>query len=309
MKKLTLTVTTAVLLSTGLLGACGMNDDSGVNSQGMNRSNRTHMNSEGPVTDMMTPDDGYAGMRGNRYGTNYQGGTYGQGNNNGMNGLNDQGGMHGQNDRGGAYGKNQNRGLKMDGTSVKRSSYENRNHMKGLARGVTGNDRVGMIDENGMIYRGATRMETGTGKKLPRDSRFGVESRDKMHNQGANSYNMNYAKDYDGETVENVRSHVAEMDGIKDARVVSYDNQVVIAVMEDGKHKEDVSEKIKNEVKNLTNGKDVRVLTDSEAFNKIQKTDDKLRNGEAFENVRNTMDDMMKDLGDAAKRPFEGMRH
>ncbi|MCM2676651.1 YhcN/YlaJ family sporulation lipoprotein [Alkalicoccobacillus plakortidis] len=282
MKKLTLTVTTAVLLSTGLLGACGNTDDSGVNTQNMNRTNRTHMNSEGPVTDMMTPDDGYAGMRGNNYGTSYRGGTRGQ--NNSM-----------------------NQGLKMDGTSVKRSSYENKNHMTGLSRGVTGNDRVGMIDENGMIYRGATRMETGNGKKLPRDSRFGVESRDGMKKHGAQSQ-MNYADDYDGETVEKVRSHVAGMDGVKDARVMSYDNQVVIAVMHDDNHKGDLTQDIENGVKDLTNGKDIRVLTDSEAFNRVQEADDKLRNGEAFDNVRDTVNDMMKDLGDAAKRPFEGMR-
>ncbi|MDQ0205340.1 YhcN/YlaJ family sporulation lipoprotein [Alkalicoccobacillus murimartini] len=283
MKKLTLTVTTALLLSTGLLGACGNTDDSGVNSQNMNRTNRTHMNSEGPVTDMMTPDNGYSGMRGNNHGTSYNG-TRGQG-----------------------YSNDQ--GPKMDGTSVKRSSYENNNRSKGLSRGVTGNDRVGMIDENGMIYRGATRMETGQGKKLPRDSRFGVESRDGMKKHGAGAQSqMNYADDYDGETVEKVRSHVTGMDGVKDARVMSYDNQVVIAVMNDDNHKGDLTQDIENGVKDLTNGKDVRVLTDSEAFNRVQEADDKLRNGEAFDNMRDTVNDMMKDLGDAAKRPFEGMR-
>ncbi|TSB45765.1 YhcN/YlaJ family sporulation lipoprotein [Alkalicoccobacillus porphyridii] len=291
MKKIAITCTTVILLSTGLLGACGNPDDTGTNTQSMNRGAR--MNSEGPVTDMMTPDNGYAGMRGNNYGTGFYGaGSQGAGN--------DFRGTRG-------YGYTNNQGLKMDGTSVKRSSYRNTQHGKGLARGITGDNRVGMIDDNGMIYDGATHMETGQNKKLPRDSRFGVESRDGMRNQGHDS-EMNYDDNYDGETVENIRTHVAEIDGVKDSRVMVYDDQVVVAVMQDDNHHGDLEQDIKDGIKNLTNGKDVRVLTDDEAFNRVQETDDRLRNGEAFDNVRDTVNDMMKDLGDAAQRPFEGMR-
>lgn len=294
MKKTALALSAVIFLSTGFLGACGNNNDTGTNTQSMNRG---HMNAEGPVTDMMTPDNGYAGMRGNR--NNYGTGTYGAG---------PEGDFRGT--RG--YGYTNNQGIKMDGTSVKRSSYRDTQHARGLKRGVTGNDRVGMIDDNGMIYGGATRMETGHNKKLPRDDRFGVESRDGMRNQ-ADRTHMNYANDYDGDTVEKIRTHVTGIDGVKDSRVMVYDDQVIVAVMHDdnnrdNKNHDQIKKDIENGVKNMANGKDVRVVTDSEAFNRVQTADDKLRNGEPFENVRHTVDDMMKDLGDAAKRPFEGMR-
>lgn len=176
-----------------------------------------------------------------------------------------------------------------------RSNY-NHDRKTEMVRGMTGNHRSGMVDENGILNRKTDHIQRGMNFK---DST--------MHKKGTKQ-SMNYHQDYDGKHVQSLTRDIEKMNGVKNARVMMHKNEVVIGYEEDGKQN-DMDNKIHQHVmKSAGEGKHVMVTADKKMYSSMKKMDDRLRSGTAFKEIEHTFTDMMKDLGSAAKRPFEKSR-
>lgn len=184
-----------------------------------------------------------------------------------------------------------------------RANYEH-NHKANHFRGMTGDHRSGMVDENGILNRKSEQGQRGMNFKKSSMNKKGGRNNSHATENGQ----AHYHRDYDGKHVQSLRSEIEEMDGVKGARVMMNGNDVVVGYEADGKNK-DLDHKIKNHLsESAGNGKNVIVTSEHKMYSNMQKMDDRLRSGAAFQEVENTFSDMMKDLGNAAKRPFEKSR-
>jgi hypothetical protein len=203
--------------------------------------------------------------------------------------------------------------------------------------GLTGGNRPGMVDDDGILRgraRGAGALGTTPGHRRQGRGAMNLEARDRgLVNQGtgqrATRYGtagrgnrtgvhqgqgrietqnrINYHKDYDGKTVQQMVDRIEDVDGVKEARVIAHNNDVVIGITAD-KDIDNVKREVERSAKGLADGKNVRVVTDNDAVGRIRTIDDRLRAGTAFEEVGATFTEMLRDLGRAAQRPFERSR-
>ncbi len=377
-----MSVATATILLGGLAGCGGAdNQDVGMNAQ----NNRTGIHSqdmgatgttgrhhgEGPITDMMTPDEGHRGgfgtsehnrtigAQGERgtYGTNRAGGNTnqqgtlnnGQRGGYGLNAGEGQGRTHLNNyntagDQRGYFGTQEGRTPGMGRTGMQGRMGAQGNGGGGFGtQGITGNDRPGMVDEDGVLRErarnGAGMQNNGQNQRqgmgaLNLNPRHAQErSRVQMNdnatqgnrsglgnntagnrqqqmtraNQNNRNEAANYHRNYDSETVEKISREIRDIDGVQDARVIVHDDDVVVGIQAD-KNINDVRDKVEDRVNDVVDDKDVRVVTDSDAYGRIRTMDDDLRGGAAFEEIGATFDDMLGDLGNAVTRPFERSR-
>ncbi len=174
-------------------------------------------------------------------------------------------------------------------------AYYNQNRKMAHGRGITGNDRPGMVDENGVLNRKHDTI-SGRGMQFKRSS---------MHKKTTEAH---YHKEYDGKHISSLTSELKKMDGVQDPRVMVHDNDVVIGYKSKGNQHHVDRDMHKHVQRIMGEGKHVTVTTDRDAYSSMSKMDDRLRTGAAFKEVENTFQDMMKDLGRAAKRPFEKSR-
>ena len=204
--------------------------------------------------------------------------------------------------------------------------------------GLTGGNRPGMVDEDG-ILRGRARGGAGALGTTPGHQRQGhgamnLEGRDRgtanhgtgqrgtglgttghgnrtgvQHDQGHTGAQgtVNYHKDYDGQTVQRMVDQIEEVDGVDEARVIIHDDDVVIGITADDDI-DGVKRNVERSAKRLADGKNVRVVTDNDAVGRIRTMDNTLRTGTAFDEIGATFTDMLGDLGRAAQRPFERSR-
>ncbi|MDQ0258118.1 hypothetical protein J2S74_005584 [Evansella vedderi] len=96
-------------------------------------------------------------------------------------------------------------------------------------------------------------------------------------------------------------------ENIRDSRVLVHGNDVVIGVDADGDTNE-LDRNLRNRVGGLAGGRNVHVVTDRDQVRNIRDMDDRLRAGEAFEEIGATFTDMLNDLGNAVQRPFQRSR-
>ena len=118
---------------------------------------------------------------------------------------------------------------------------------------------------------------------------------------------MNYHKDYDSQTAQNIANHVVRINGVDDCRVIVHNDDVVVGV-EANKNADQVQQKVERTVQKLADGKNIHVVTDTDIVGRIRTMDDQLRTGTAFDEVTDTFTDMLGDLGNAVQRPFERMQ-
>lgn len=178
-------------------------------------------------------------------------------------------------------------------------AHYNQNRKMSHGRGMTGNGRPGMVDENGMLNRTNDTM-SGRGMQFKHSS--------KQSSMQTKSTKTHYHKDYDGKHVGMLTTELEKIDGVKEPRVMVKDNDVVIGYQADGKP-HDVESKMNRHVqKVMGKGKHVTITADHDMHESMSKMDDQLRTGSAFKEVESTFAAMMKDLGHAAKRPFEKNR-
>ncbi|WP_165763715.1 YhcN/YlaJ family sporulation lipoprotein [Halalkalibacter urbisdiaboli] len=365
MKKIAMSVAAATMLMGGLTGcgtdnqATDMNANynrTGFDAQQMTGTNTGHRG-QGPVTDMMTPNTrgGNQGQLGqNRTGFNTTTGptNYGQrtgflpqGNNNGTTGLGRTGlftndtvtGEQGrtradqqritESNRANYGAQTTNRGL----FGTQRTGDTNRGLFGTQQRagtghsGIVGNNRPGMVDEDGLLRGNArdragltnnrtTRQATLDGQTT-RNQTVGQTNRTGRTNMGAQNNGTqgrqgtaNYHRDYDSRTAQQIVSRVQNMNGVDDVRVIVHGNDVVVGIDSDNNNAQQVEQKVERKVKGLVKGKDVHVVTDNDTVGQIRTMDDRLRTGAAFEEVGATFNDMINDLARAVQRPFERSR-
>ncbi|WP_408007065.1 YhcN/YlaJ family sporulation lipoprotein [Pseudalkalibacillus sp. A8] len=116
---------------------------------------------------------------------------------------------------------------------------------------------------------------------------------------------INYADDYNGgDLATRIRDRVKGMKNVEDARVVVNGDTVLVGIDTNDRNDQAIREKVKNTVQKMTD-KNVRVTTDEDMFTRIRNVDDDLREGNGFAEVRSDVNEIMNDLGDARRRPFE----
>ncbi|PSL45127.1 sporulation lipoprotein YhcN/YlaJ [Salsuginibacillus halophilus] len=110
----------------------------------------------------------------------------------------------------------------------------------------------------------------------------------------------------DRKAADNIRKYTEKLEHVTDARVIVNDDDVLIGVQTDGDESENLERKVKKEAEQVYNeDKNVHVVTDESSYNELERMDDELRSGAAFEEIGSTFNEMLDDLGDAAQRPFE----
>ncbi|TPE68709.1 YhcN/YlaJ family sporulation lipoprotein [Halalkalibacterium halodurans] len=299
MKKMAISFTAATMLLSGL-AACGgdpaaqdmqtHNRRVGFEAQDMSGAyTANRYRGQGPVTDMMTPD--------------YRGGAYGRLDQHGA-----RGGLH----RGAGHGTHMGTyDTGRPGAGFTRDGVAPHGRGPGMGRaGITGNDRPGMVDDNGIINplnrgrQGAMGGQTHRQGALTQQDRAVPRQEGRQHLRGT----VRYHKEYDGETVQNIVQRVERLDDVEDCRVVAHNGDIVVAVQTRG-DQEDVRRDVKRTVEKMTDDdKDVYVVSDDDVFDRVRTMDDRLRTGAAWNEVGATFRTMLEDLGRAAQRPFERTR-
>lgn len=187
----------------------------------------------------------------------------------------------------------------------------------GFSQGITGDDRPGMVDDNGLLngnLGGATRGQE-------QDLNRGTRGRDNMHGgtsiprnqprnqegaQGQQNGNGYYDSD-DGKMARKIEKRVENVNGIEDADVVVNGDDVLIGV-ETEENNNQLEERVRSAVKKVDDDKEVHVVTEEEGLNRIRDMGNDLRAGEPIEEIGSTFNSMIDDLGDAIQRPFERSR-
>ncbi|WP_078597322.1 YhcN/YlaJ family sporulation lipoprotein [Evansella clarkii] len=331
MKKIALSLTAASMLLTGLAG-CGDVNDAGMNdtqsgyNQGRGYGNQTGLGVNQRETRSGTLQHGYTTERGVGQGTG-QGRGYGT----------MQGGGAGQGTgMGGLFGKNA--ANRNDGTGFAGNNRgfgsENRgmigqNNNQGFGRGITGDDRPGMVDEDGILngrfdrdttrgqstgrqHRGLMNRGTGQGDELS-----GLRGQNRMQGngrtipRGGNVHGQQdggYYNGEDGRLARRIENTVSRMDAVDDCSVIVNGDDVIVGVDADGRDGSQLDDRIRSKVKDISDDLDVHVVTDEDQVRDVRGMNDRLRAGEPFEEIGATFEDMLQDLGRAVQRPFERSR-
>lgn len=332
MKKFAITLSVTTLLLGGLIG-CGTDQQgtdglSGQDQRGMGyhtTDKRTETGitgqraGEGPITDMFTRDDrrgarglgrderrpatGLAGERGltrqrdgqgrdgmtGQYGTDGVGGMTGAGGT----GVGMRGTQFGSQGRGGMTGTRQGtKGLGDTGINV-------RDHGRA---GIVGDNRAGYVDDRGILRRRAITGRAGIG---------GLGQTGRTGDRGAPGSRMNefaYPTGYDGAMVQRINTRLADVENIRDSRVIVHEDRILIGVEANGQDTQRIKQDVRRTVGNMVGDKEVIVVTERDQYNQVRTADDRLRGGEAFEEVGATINEMFQDFGRAIQRPFEQTR-
>jgi spore cortex protein len=336
-KKVLYTLSTAFLLSS--LTACGANNnDQGAMGTGNNNGarpigyysdeniNRGNGNgnailperdNDGPVTEILdraagdrngtnrtngrgagnigTRDDGF--IDGNNRGTNV--GTTNRGTNGGM----FNGGTNvGTNNRGTHLGANYG----ATGTNVG-------NNNGALTRGGLGqyNNRNTLGDfGNNVGVNNPTRPYALTDNGMARDNRYARDDYN-YHGQMAdrtNNTRASYNNNYNGRLSEQISNRVEKVDNVDDVRTIVSGDNILVAIDTNDRNDRNVKQQVQNAIKNMTTGKNVRVVTDEATFTRARNIDNDLRNGGPTTDLDNDVRDMFREIGnevdDFVRTPF-----
>lgn len=316
MKKIAITLSMATILMGGLIG-CGNNQEQGVGGLGGGDQrgfgyHRTDQRTddmtedragEGPITDMFTRDDRpqtrglgrngrhpATGLAGERGLTGQNGNLTRQNGTRGMNGA----GYSGQ---GAGYNSASRNPEGINGTT-RGANYRTRNRTDGEA-GIVG-DRPGYVDDRGILRRRNSTAERELGG-------LGQTSRRNM-GQDDNEREFAYPNNYDSQTVNRINNRIADVDDVRDSRVIIHGNRIIIGVDTNKQDAQRIERNIRKNVSNMGEDREVIVVTERDQFNQVRTLDDRLRGGEAIEEIGATIEDMFQDFGRAIQRPFERSR-
>ncbi|MBB5173217.1 YhcN/YlaJ family sporulation lipoprotein [Texcoconibacillus texcoconensis] len=268
MKKTVLTLTAVTVLTTGGMAGCGDVDEGARGPY------------QGQTENYMDPDRYDNGYLGARNDASDQYGTY-------------------QRPRRETVGDRNQRDFDRGLGGTRFGGQRNDGNQRGF--GITGNDRDGMADDNGIVNnRGIT------GQHNRDDDLTGTRDRDQVDRkdqEGTRSQNFNRSE-YDGNTTKRVQNRVADIDGVDESHVIVNGDDVIVAV-EDG---EDVEDEVREQVNKMDDDKNVHVVTDRDQVGQVRDIDEQIQAGEPFEEFGATFNEMLDDLGDAAQRPFERSR-
>ena len=173
----------------------------------------------------------------------------------------------------------------------------------------------GMNDEDNYFRRVNDRYDNRnmSNPTVPLGDRDNGLVRDNRFSHGDANYHghlneVGYYNRGDGAVSDKVKNAVEKIDNVDDARVLVTDDNVIVAVDTHDKNDADMKEKITSEIRKMTEGRNVQVITDEGTFTRIRNIDNDIRNGGDREAIDTDVNDLMEDLGDAIQRPFNGER-
>jgi spore cortex protein len=155
-----------------------------------------------------------------------------------------------------------------------------------------------MNNGNGdMNYRNGTMNDYGDGNV----NQYG-NGKMNMTNNGYN-YDKRYARD--GSLAERIDERVENMAYVEDVNTVVYNDTIIVAIDTDDRNDKDVEKKVRRAIQGLAHDKKVRIVTDENMFKRIGTINDGLRDGDAIDDFQSDFREIMDDIGDAMKRPFD----
>ena len=222
---------------------------------------------------------------------------------------------------GGGAGIGAGTGLGMGGTG-RGAGFENRIPGVGGA-GIVG-DRAGYVDDRGILRGRGTTGRAGigglgqTGRTLqdrPGPGGFNITGPERANRRtrdreapGTGMRDFNYPTDYDTQTVQRINTRLADVENVRDSRVVIHDNRILVGVEANGDDTQRVEQDVRRTVGDMAGDREVIVVTERDQFNQVRTVDDRLRGGEALDEVGATINEMFHDFGRAIQRPFERSR-
>ncbi|MDP4550433.1 YhcN/YlaJ family sporulation lipoprotein [Alkalihalobacillus macyae] len=161
-------------------------------------------------------------------------------------------------------------------------------------------------DNNGDYREGAVT------DMIDRDYANGVKAPDKeqmdrrngMNGPGYMRTDDNYSG-YDNELSNRLSDRIEKLKNVDDARVIVYGDQIMIAVDTNDRNDADVKDSVRSEVAKVTKQKNISISTDEDVFGRMGDVNNRLEDGNGFEEVQSDVNGILNDIGNAAKRPFE----
>ncbi|TMW73982.1 YhcN/YlaJ family sporulation lipoprotein [Alteribacter natronophilus] len=172
----------------------------------------------------------------------------------------------------------------------------------GAGRGITGDNRPGMVDDNGILNR----FDPRGSRPMGYDNQQRYNMRDKSGRMSGQNY-TGYYNGEDGHRARRLSNRIERMDGVEECRVIMNGNDVIVGLEATGDSKR-TEHNVKKMIHQMNDDYDVYVATDRQHLDQLRAMDGRLRAGEPFEEIGATFNDMAQDLGRAVQRPFTRSR-
>ena len=161
-------------------------------------------------------------------------------------------------------------------------------------------------DNNGDYREGAVTdmidRDYANGVKAPDKKQ--IDKRNGMNGPGYMRTDDNYSG-YDNELSTRLAKRINKLKNVDDSRVIVYGDQIMIGVDTNDKNDVDVKDTVRSEVAKVTKQKNVSISTDEDVFGRMGDVNNRIADGDGFEEVQADVNGILDDIGNAAKRPFE----
>lgn len=115
---------------------------------------------------------------------------------------------------------------------------------------------------------------------------------------------------YNADRVDDIQGRVMNINGVRDAKVITHDNAIIVGVQANGKNQDQIVRQIRQQLQADARGEQIHVTTDPTLYNRIGDLDTRLRdnNGQAFGNAARDIGRLMNDLGRNVTAPLGNNR-
>lgn len=143
------------------------------------------------------------------------------------------------------------------------------------------------------------------GVKAPDEKQ--IDKRNGMNGPGYYRSGENYSG-YDNNLSKRLEKRVNKVKSVKDARVIVYGDQIMIGVDTNSNDRDAVKDDVRSEVAKLAKQKNVSISTDKDVYKRMNRVEDRLENGDGFEEVQADVNGILNDISSAVQRPFTNNR-
>ncbi|MTT32426.1 hypothetical protein GMB86_10450 [Terrilactibacillus sp. BCM23-1] len=159
-------------------------------------------------------------------------------------------------------------------------------------------------DYNDVTRRNGRNMQNtdNFNNRVARDNNLGY------NNNANNNNNMAYDPTNDQRDARQIARAVGKIDGVRNANVVVYNNDVLIGInAENNRNLGKLREHVYDKAKSITPNKRVRVATDRRTVDRITNVNNRILNdgGNVTNEVGNDIAGILSDIGNAVQRPFQ----
>lgn len=172
------------------------------------------------------------------------------------------------------------------------------NNRRGTNVNTTNNNRGNNLGANYGTTSRNVDMGANNNAVLPKNNHF---SRDDYNYHGQvggrnNNAKTSYTNNYNGGLAEQISNRVEKVNNVDDVRTIVNGDEILVAVDTNDRNNRQVQTQVKNAIRDLTNGKDVRVVTDESIFTRARNIDNELRDGGPTDNLDADVRDMFREL-------------